>query len=437
MNNRKTTYSTFAVLFYINKQKVKKNGLCSLMGRISINTEVAQFSAKMDIDPALWDAKRYRLKGKDREVQKINCAIEKLTADIHSYYDEILSEQGYITAELVKNAISGIGTRKRNLLELYQEYIEELSKQVGLTRSYGTLHNHHSSYNRLKKFIRKYYNADDIALRQLDYSFIEKYDSYMRADLKRSLSTIEGFTVMLKTIVKRAIAQGTIHKNPFSGYFPEKAIKKHRHLEADELKRLMSIPIQEKFLCYVRDLFVFSSFTGISYIDLRNLREDHFYRTEDGKLWVRFNRQKTKSECIIQVLDLPQQIMDKYKEQRVDDRIFKVPARSALTANFKKLAERCDIDKRITFHMARHNFGSLITLSQGVPLESVCKMMGHKDISTTQLYAKLTRQKVNEDIKRISTSIKAKYEIPEWNRDSDNVKNIHYGQREQNNQYSD
>ena len=141
MNNRKTTYSTFAVLFYINKQKVKKNGLCPLMGRISINTEVAQFSAKMDIDPALWDAKRYRLKGKDREVQKINCAIEKLTADIHSYYDEILSEQGYITAELVKNAISGIGTRKRNLLELYQEYIEELSKQVGLTRSYGTLHN--------------------------------------------------------------------------------------------------------------------------------------------------------------------------------------------------------------------------------------------------------------------------------------------------------
>lgn len=124
MNNRKTTYSTFAVLFYINKQKVKKNGLCPLMGRISINTEVAQFSAKMDIDPALWDAKRYRLKGKDREVQKINCAIEKLTADIHSYYDEILSEQGYITAELVKNAISGIGTRKRNLLELYQEYIE-------------------------------------------------------------------------------------------------------------------------------------------------------------------------------------------------------------------------------------------------------------------------------------------------------------------------
>ena len=139
MNNRKTTYSTFAVLFYINKQKVKKNGLCPLMGRISINTEVAQFSAKMDIDPALWDTKRYRLKGKNREVQKINCAIEKLTADIHRYYDEILSEQGYITAELVKNAISGIGTRKRNLLELYQEYIEELSKQVGLTRSYGTL----------------------------------------------------------------------------------------------------------------------------------------------------------------------------------------------------------------------------------------------------------------------------------------------------------
>lgn len=434
MNNRKTTYSTFAVVFYINRQKVKKNGLCPLMGRISINKEVAQFSAKMDIDPALWDAKRYRLKGKSRDVQEINCAIEKLTADIHRYYNEILTEQGYITAELVKNAINGIGMRKQKLLELYQEYIDEFSKQVGLTRAPGTLRNHHASYNRLKKFIQACYNADDIALRQLDYSFIEKYDHYLRADMKRSLSTVESFTIMLKTIVKRAIAQGTVHKNPFAGYFPEKAMKKYRHLESDELKRLMETPIQEKFLCYVRDLFVFSTFTGISYIDLCNLREENFYHTEDGKLWVRFNRQKTKSECIIQVLDLPRLIMDKYKDQRVDDRIFKVPVRSALTANFRKLAEKCNIDKRITFHMARHNFGSLITLSQGVPLESVCKMMGHRNISTTQLYAKLTHQKVNEDIKRISIKVKSKYELPEWNKGSDNVKNIHYGQRKQGNQ---
>jgi tyrosine type site-specific recombinase len=434
MNNRKTTYSTFAVVFYINRQKVKKNGLCPLMGRISINKEIAQFSAKIDIDPALWDAKRYRLKGKSRDIQETNCAIEKLTADIHRYYNEILSEQGYITAELVKNAINGIGMRKQKLLELYQEYIDEFSKQVGLTRALGTLHNHHASYNRLKKFIQAYYNADDITLRQLDYSFIEKYEHYLRVDMKRSLSTVEGFIIMLKTIVKRAIAQGTLLKNPFTGYFPEKAMKKHRHLELDELKRLMETPIQEKFLCYVRDLFVFSTFTGISYIDLCNLREENFYLTEDGKLWVRFNRQKTKSECIIQILDLPRLIMDKYKDQRVDDRIFKVPVRSALTANFRKLAEKCNINKRVTFHMARHNFGSLITLSQGVPLESVCKMMGHKNISTTQLYAKLTHQKVNEDIKRISTKVKSKYEIPEWNKGSDNVKNIHYGQREQDNQ---
>lgn len=430
MNNKKTTYSTFAVLFYINKQKVKKNGLCPLMGRISVNTEVAQFSAKMDVDPALWDAKKYRLKGKGRDIQRINCAIDKLTAGIHHYYNEILSEQGYITAELIKNAINGIGIRKCNLLELYQEYIDELSKQVGLTRSWGTLHNHHSSYNRLKKFIQIYYKADDIAIRQLDYSFIEKYDYYMRVELKRSLSTIDGFTIMLKTIVRRAIAQGTILKNPFAGYSPEKAVKKRRHLEMDELKRLMSTPIQERFLCYVRDLFVFSTFTGISYIDLCNLREEHFYYTEDGKLWVRFNRQKTKSECIIQILDLPRQIMDKYKEQRVDGKIFKVPARSALTANFRKLSAKCNINKRITFHMARHNFGSLITLSQGVPLESVCKMMGHRNISTTQLYAKLTHQKINEDIKRINANVMAKYQIPEWNKENGNIKNIHYGQRD-------
>lgn len=434
MNNRKTTYSTFAVLFYINKQKIKKNGLCPLMGRISINTEVAQFSAKMDIDPALWDAKKYRLKGKGRDVQEINFAIDKLNADIHRYYNEILSEQGYITAELIKNAINGVGVRKKKLLELYQEYIDEYEKMVGLTRAPGSLHNHHSSYKRLKNFIQTHYNMDDIAFRQLDYGFIEKYDYYLRVELQRSKYTVAGYTIMLKTIIKRAIAQGTLSKNPFAGYFPEKPIKKHRHLEMDELQRLMNTPIQEKFLCYVRDLFVFSTFTGISYIDMKNLKDEHFYRTQDGKLWVRFHRQKTKGECIIQVLDLAQQIMDKYKEQRIDDRIFKMPVRSALTANFKKLAKRCGIEKPISFHMARHNFGSLITLSQGVPLESVCKMMGHKNISTTQLYAKLTHQKVNEDIKRVSANIGAKYEMPEWNINSDNIQNIHYGQRDYNNQ---
>ena len=194
-------------------------------------------------------------------------------------------------------------------MELYQEYIDEFSKQVGLTRAPETLHNHQASYNRLKKFIQAYYNADDIALRQLDYSFIEKYEHYLRVNMKRSLSTIDGVTIMLKTIVKRAIAQGTLLKKPFASYFPEKAMKKHRHLELDELKRLMETPIQEKFFCYVRDLFVFNTFTGISYINLCNLREENFYHTEDGKLWVRFNRQKTKSECIIQVVDLPRQIM--------------------------------------------------------------------------------------------------------------------------------
>ena len=137
--DKKTTYNTFAVLFYINRQKVKKNGLCPLMGRISINTEVAQFSTKMEVQPDLWDAKAYRLTGKSRTAKETNAKIDRLEEDIRRYYKEILDEQGYITAELVKNAVNGIGLHKRKLLELYREYMEDYAKRIGINRAPGSL----------------------------------------------------------------------------------------------------------------------------------------------------------------------------------------------------------------------------------------------------------------------------------------------------------
>lgn len=146
-------YSTFAVLFYINRQKIKKNGMCPLMGRISINAEIAQFSAGIDVDPSLWDAKAYRLTGRSRHAAEVNYQINQLTDKINRYYKQILDEQGYITAELVKNAISGISRKKENLLELFREHNEEYAKQVGVTRSLESFRNYLSVYNQVTHFL--------------------------------------------------------------------------------------------------------------------------------------------------------------------------------------------------------------------------------------------------------------------------------------------
>ena len=411
-NHANTVYSTFAVLFYINWQKIKKNGMCPLMGRISINAEIAQFSAGIDIDPSLWDAKAYRITGKSRHAAETNYQIEKLTDRINRHYKQILDEQGYITAELVKNAVSGIGRKKENLLELFHEHNEEYAKQIGVTRSKGSIKAYEAVAKQVERFLHIHYGMEDIPLRQLELSFIEKFDSYLRIEQGFTAHTISTYTIILRKIVRRAISQGMLHKNPFAAYIPEQPPRKRRHMTLEELEKFMNVPVASKRLCHTRDMFIFATFTGLSYADMCSLSEEHIHKERNGSLWIKIKRQKTGIWCNIPLLDIPIQIMEKYIQERRGNKIFNMVSISCIEVNLNKVAKLCGIEKRITYHQSRHNFGTLITLSRGVPLETVSQMMGHKCIRTTQIYAKLTRQKVNEDVKKVSDRIGRKYKLP-------------------------
>lgn len=413
-NKSNTAYSTFAVLFYINRQKIMKNGRCPLMGRISVNAEIAQFSAGIDIDPALWDAKAYRMKGKSRPAAEANRHIEALTERINRYYKQILDEQGYITAELVKNAVSGIGRRKENLLELFREHNEEYAKQVGVTRSWETLANYTSVYKQTERFLHVHYGMEDIPVRQLELSFIEKFDSFLRIEQGFTAQTVSSYTIILRKMVRRAISQGTLLKNPFAAYIPEQPPRKRRHMTQEELEKFMTVPVASKRLCHSRDMFVFASFTGLSYADMCNLSEENIHKGDNGSLWIRINRQKTGVRCDIPLLDIPLQIMEKYAPERKDGKLFNMVTLPRVAVNLNKVAKLCGINKRVTYHQSRHNFATLVTLSKGVPLETVSQMMGHKCFRTTQIYAKLTRQKVNEDMKKLNERIGGKYKLPDY-----------------------
>lgn len=387
--------------------------MCPLMGRISINAEMAQFSAGLDIDPKLWDAKAYRLTGRSRHAAKANYQIKQLTEKINRYYKQILDEQGYITAELVKNAIGGIGRKKENLLELFREHNDEYAKQVGVTRSPETMRNYISVYNQTQSFLCSHYHAKDIPMRQLELSFIEKFDSFMRIEQGFTAHTVSSYTIMLRKIIRRAISQGTLHKNPFAAYIPEQPPRKHRHMTREELDKFMNVSIASKRVCHTRDMFLFATFTGLSYADMCNLSEEHIHE-ENGSLWIKIKRQKTSSPCNIPLLDVALQIMEKYKPERKGSKVFNMIYLSCMNVNLKKVARLCGIERTVTYHQSRHNFGTLVTLSQGVPLETVSQMMGHKCIKTTQIYAKLTRQKVNEDMKKLSDRIGGKYKLPDY-----------------------
>lgn len=413
-NHTNTAYSTFAVLFYINRQKKKKNGMCPLMGRISINAEIAQFSTGIDVDPKLWDAKAYHLTGRSRHAAEVNYQIKMLTEKINRYYKQILDEQGYITAELVKNAVSGIGRKKENLLELFREHNEEYAKQVGVTRSGETLRNYITVYKQTERFLHVHYGMEDIPLRQLELSFIEKFDSFLRIEQGFTAHTVSCYTIILRKMVRQAISQGILHKNPFATYIPEQPPRKRRHMTQEELEKFMTVPVASKRLCHSRDMFIFATFTGLAYADMCNLSEENIHKGTNGNLWIRINRQKTGVRCDIPLLDIPIQIIEKYKPERKGGKLFNMITLPRVAVNLNKVAKLCGIEKRVTYHQSRHNFATLITLSKGVPLETVSQMMGHKCFRTTQIYAKLTRQKINEDMKKLSDRIGGKYKLPDY-----------------------
>jgi site-specific recombinase XerD len=409
-NLNKKRRSTFTVLFYVNRDKVKQNGLCPVMGRITIDTKVAQFSTKTDVDSTLWDTKIGRAIGKSSQSILVNRAIDHLTQEINKFYTEMVDRQGYVTAELVKNALYGIGRKQDMLLKLFNEHNQEFKLRVGVNRVKDTYSSYLRSYLHLFNFIKHKYGLEDIALDKLNMNFIDAYDFYLRVDRQMQQSTIVGHLIILKKMIRRAIHQGILNRDPFVNYIAEQPEKQCRHLKSEEIDKIMQVHIASKKVCHTRDMFIFCCFTGLAYSDIRNLSQGNITNQVDGSLWISIKRQKTKGECNIRLLDIPKQIIDKYRNDCKSDKVFNIISLNCICKNLEKIAVLCDIE-HITFHMARHNFGTHITLSQGVPIETVSRMMGHRSIATTQIYAKITNKKVNEDMKLLSERITDKYAV--------------------------
>lgn len=412
LKGRNKHRSTFAMMFYINRTKIKKDGLCQLLCRVTIDTGAAQIGTKIAVDPSVWDGKAGRATGRSKNAVIVNQTIDRLSEDITVHYREIRESLGFVTAELVKNALKGIGRKQINLMKLFKEHNEEFQKRVGVDRVQATLDHYMRSYELLEIFLREKYETNDVTLRSLNLTFIDAFDLFLRQDRLMAQHTISGHLINLKKIARRAVSQGTLKHDPFISFIPEQPERKCRHLKADELERVMKVQIGNKSIRHTRDMFVFSCFTGLAYADLFNLSEKHLVTKYDGSLWIKINRQKTKSECNIRLLEIPRRIIEKYRHERTGNKIFNIKTLAAMCRHFRKIEEMCGIE-RITFHMARHNFGTHITLSQGVPIETVSRMMGHSSITTTQIYARITDTKVNEDMRNLSGNVNGKYSLYE------------------------
>ncbi len=350
---REKRRSTFAVLFYINRTKIRKDGMCQLLCKISIDAESEQVGTKVSVNPSLWDSETGRAAGKSHNAIEVNKAIDLLTGKINGHYERIRGNLGFVTAELVKNALKGIAQKPLTLMKLFEEHNDEFKKRVGVDRKKEAYNAYLTSYKHLSTFLETKYETADVTLRSINLDFYNAYDLFLRTDKGLQQKTVHQHLYTLKKITRRAFNQGTIRRDPYKKLYPELPPLKSRHLKLEDLERLMQLKIDRENLRRVRDWFVFSTFTGLAYADLKRLSGEDIVKTEDGGLCIDFDRQKTGTDFRVPLLEIPLKIIEKYKPERKDGHIFNIYSRVYFCKLVRELGKLCGI--RVTFHLARHS----------------------------------------------------------------------------------
>ena len=420
--------STFKVLFYVKKGSEKPNGNLPLMCRITVDGEIKQFSCKMDVPPRLWDVKNSRASGKSVEAQRINLAVDKIRVEVNRRYQELMQTDGYVTAAKLKDAYLGIGVKQETLLKLFEQHNAEFEKKVGHSRAQGTFTRYRTVCNHIREFLPRTYKREDIPLKELNLTFINDFEYFLRTEKKCRTNTVWGYMIVLKHIVSIARNDGRLPFNPFAGYINSPESVDRGYLTQTEIQTLMDAPMKNATHELVRDLFVFSVFTGLAYSDVKNLTIDRLQTFFDGNLWIITRRKKTNTASNIRLLDVPKRIIEKYKGLARDGHVFPVPNNGSCNKIQKGIGRQCGFKMRLTYHVARHKeeisfLKTIIAkaaacfpyLREMLRIENLCRLVGFDERQTATLVSgkplEYAGELYSEEHKRKFTTEKAGFQV--------------------------
>ncbi len=401
----KTKYmskSTFKILFYIRKNQVNKDGTVCIMVRLTVSGDVTQFSSKLNVDPKAWDVRLGKVAGNSVKARQLNDLLEDIRTSLKNHYRDIEVHESFVTAEKVRNAFLGFTAKQRTLLELFKKHNEDAQKLVGISKTPATMAKYDRCYRRIEEFMRAKYNITDIALKEINHMFITDFETYLRTVSLCNENTTAKFMQTFRMIVIMAKNNGWIYTDPFMNYKIRLKRVDRGYLTEQEIQKILKKKFPTKRLEQVRDVFIFSCFTGLSYIDIKTLKASEICTSFDGKLWIMRHRQKTDTPVNVPLLKIPLAILKKYDGQLPKGELLPVLSNQKLNSYLKEIADLCGINKNITFHLARHTFSTTVTLAKGVPIETVSKMLGHTNIETTQIYARITNDKIRNDMQQLS-----------------------------------
>lgn len=398
--------STFRILFYLKRDKQKMDGTIPVWCRITVDGQATRFNTKTSIHSDIWDAKAGKAAGKTRVAMEINSLLDAIKAGIYKIYYDLQTRENNITAERVKNIFLGIEVKLQTLLELFKRHNEDVEKLVGISKSKATYQKYEVTRKHLANFIREKYSISDISLKEINHMFISDFEVYLLTTAGCNANTTAKFMQFFKRIIIIAKNNGWVHADPFANYKIRIGKVDRGYLTQEEIETIMQKTFVSKRLEQVRDIFLFSCFTGLAYIDVKNLREKHIRTSFDGNLWVMTKRQKTDVNSNIPLLDVPKQILEKYQGTLPNEAVLPVLSNQKMNAYLKEIGDVCGIEKNLTFHLARHTFATSVTLAKGVPIETVSKMLGHTNIKTTQIYARITDSKIGNDMAILAGKLK-------------------------------
>lgn len=398
-----------SILFYPKKTTSVKSTAAVIYVRLTYNSKRIDFTTSRKIDIKKWNSVSGNAKGNSDEARSINRYLDSIKAKLYDIHDRLIRDDKSISSKIIRDIYFGKGEEERMLMEIFQEHNDQMKKLIGKTFTKGTMQRYDACKNHIENYLLYSYKKKDIPVQEVDHQFITGFDHYLKSQKDCAHNTSLKYIVNFKKIIRIAYANQWIDRDPFFHWKGSWKSSEREYLTDMELQKMAEIEFDIPRLDLVRDIFLFCCYTGLAFADVKKLSENDIVIGMNGKKWIKTKRQKTKSLSSIPILEVPEAILDKYRDHphvKAGKGLLPVLTNQKSNAYLKEIADVCGIKKNLTTHLARHTFAATVTLSKGVPIESVGKMLGHKSLKTTQIYAKVLDEKVGKDMEALEEKMR-------------------------------
>jgi len=399
---------TFTVIFYLKKSKTNTQGKAPIYLRVTVKGKRSEISLKHFIEPTKWNNDRQKLNGTCSQTKCINTNIDLVRARIYDAHNYLIQNGKLVSAKAITNKHQGKDELGKTVLEVFEHHNERMKSYIGKKYSKSTYIKYNTSYNHLKCFMEHEYKVNDMLLMELNHAYIASFECFLRTIKCIGTNSTNKYLSHLKKVINLAIQNEWLLKNPFSNFKTKNEKVDVTFLSEDELTILAKLELEKPSSNRVRDIFLFCCFTGLSYIDIKNLTKDEIDIGIDGNIWIRKKRQKTGGLSRIRIVPIAEELLSKYKND--DNIVFPVTSNQNMNRILKQITIKAELPKQLSMHMARHTFATY-ALTKNVSIETISQMLGHKSIKSTEMYAKVIDSKISDEMDLFGKSIPTKISL--------------------------